>query len=180
MTKAIPSNPTALAALRFKRTPFPRPATLTAYADDGQWSTRDRLDCAAVLAYAHAATRSAEGFPPVANVACDFAADLHSAIAANAFESTRPEIAAGRRGRLAQAVSGLSELREPAAFFLRAGQAPEVARYTKAVCDALRVAPTAKWLAHPANACRFALACIYLAAGYWTAANDKNGGHTND
>lgn len=178
MKRAPTYKPTALAALRFKRTPFPRPALLTAYADEGHWGERDRTDCAVVLTCAHAATRAAEGFSPAADVACDFAEDLHRAIAANAFESTRTEVAADRRRRLSQAVNGLT----PAEFFSQAGQSPEVAQYAKAVCDALRVTPTAKWLARPKDACRYALARLYLAAGELPAAaisEENKGGRTN-
>ena len=170
MRKAETSKQTDTHCRRFKKSPFPRPASLTAYAADGEWSTRERIDCAATLICGYAATRlAAEGFPPVACPAFDFAQDLNYTVRKRVFESARWDVARAREATLSAVVRRFGEPRGFVPLFSQAGRRPDVTQYAEAVCDALRLTPTAQWLNRPRDDCRFALASLYLAAGKFHA-----------
>lgn len=167
------TNPTAPCGRRFKNTPLPRPAVLTAYADDGEWSARERIECAAALICTYAATRlEGEDFPPFAYAPIDLAGDLNYGAKNQILESQWSDAARDRRRALKKIVGAFNGAQGFVAFFSRAGQSHDVAQYAEAVCDALRIKPAAHWLANPSAVCRVAISTLYLSAGKLSAAEE--------
>ena len=169
MVKTKPRPVTDKSGLRFNNTPLPRPSLLTAYAADGGWSDRTRLNVAAAVIFGYAATRpTADGFkfPDAAYPAFDFSRELYCAIAGGYLESQWPDVAEARSQTLAEiVVRPLKKSWEFVAILSSSGLNPAVTQYAEAVCKALLITPTAHWLTRPRDVCRYAIARLYLVAG---------------